>query len=250
LQVPRLEQIDDSLWLVEGERVSFYGFPYPTRAVIVRLHDHTLWVWSPVGLTRVLREQIDRLGEVAHLVSPNRLHHLHLREWSGAYPSASVWGPASTIRRHPELSFCAPLTDMSPSEWGGDIDQAWFLGSMIMDEVVFLHRPSATVIVADLIEAFGESFLRAHWRWWQRPLARIGGIVSENPGAPLDWRWSFVDLALAQGARAKALSWHCERVIIAHGEWQRSEGSEFLRRGLAWLGRSASSEPGRVSTCG
>ncbi len=35
--MPRLEKLDESLWLADGETVSFYGFPYPTRSVIVRL---------------------------------------------------------------------------------------------------------------------------------------------------------------------------------------------------------------------
>jgi hypothetical protein len=32
-----LERIDEALWLAEGETISFYGFAYPTRSVVVRL---------------------------------------------------------------------------------------------------------------------------------------------------------------------------------------------------------------------
>ena len=32
-----LEQVHDALWIAEGEIVSFFGFPYPTRSVIARL---------------------------------------------------------------------------------------------------------------------------------------------------------------------------------------------------------------------
>mgnify|MGYP001340098792 CR=1 FL=1 len=39
-----LEQIDENIWLAEGEIVSFHGFPYPTRAIIIRLPDGALWV--------------------------------------------------------------------------------------------------------------------------------------------------------------------------------------------------------------
>ncbi len=42
-----LEQIGDEIWIVEGEPVSFYGFPYLTRMAIVRLSNGDLWVWSP-----------------------------------------------------------------------------------------------------------------------------------------------------------------------------------------------------------
>lgn len=58
----RLQAIGDSLWLVEGETVSFYGFPYPTRAAIARLGDGALWIWPPVKLDAALRAEIDRLG--------------------------------------------------------------------------------------------------------------------------------------------------------------------------------------------
>ncbi len=232
-----LEKIDAALWLADGEIVSFYGFPYPTRSVIARLPDGDLWVWSPIKLKPELRTQLDRLGRVVHLVSPNKLHHLYLPNWKAVYPNAKLWGPYSTIRRHRDLVFRAPLRDISPSEWQSDIDQAWFTGSIALDEVVFYHRPSRTVIVADLIETFSNKFLQEHWRWWQRPLARLGGIVADKAYAPLDWRLSFINRTPARAARAKVLSWDCERVIMAHGEWQRSAGHAFLERSLAWLGR-------------
>ena len=231
-----LEKVDNALWIAEGEIVSFYSFPYPTRCAVARLADGGLWVWSPVRLDAELRGEVDRLGAVAHLVSPNKLHHLYLSEWKSAYPEAQLWGPELTIRRRRDLVFAEPLEDSPPAEWGPDFDQAWFRGSFALDEVVFFHRPSRAALVADLIQAFDEQFLRANWSWWKRPLAKLGGIAAANPGAPSDLRRSFTKRALARAARDKALSWSCERVIIAHGEWRRSDGQAFLKRALAWLG--------------
>lgn len=34
-----VQQVDTDIWLAEGETVDFYGFPYPTRSVIVRLPE-------------------------------------------------------------------------------------------------------------------------------------------------------------------------------------------------------------------
>ena len=232
----RLEKLDESVWLAEGEAVSFYGIAYPTRSVAARLSDGTLWVWSPIGLRDDLRLEMDRLGRVAHLVSPNKLHHLHLAEWKAAYPSAKLWGPQSTIRRFPSLTFAAALGDAPPLDWRLEIDQAWFRGSFVMDEIVFFHRPSRTAIVADLIQAFDDAFIRRNWPWWIRPAARIDGIAADRPGAPREWRLSFLRRAAARAARAKTLGWNAERVVIAHGNWVRSGGEGFLRRALAWLG--------------
>jgi len=83
----------------EGEIVSFHGFPFPTRSVIVRLASGNLWVWSPIRLVPELRADLERLGPVRHLVSPNKMHHLYLQGWSAAYPQAQLWGPQSTIRK-------------------------------------------------------------------------------------------------------------------------------------------------------
>ena len=176
-----LERIDEALWLAEGETVSFYGFAYPTRSVILRLAKDRLWVWSPVRLSDELRGDIDRLGRVAHLVSPNKLHHLHLSQWKSEYPAAKLWGPQSTVARYRELEFAGVLGEASPSEWGGDIDQVWFRGSFAMDEVVFFHRPSRTVIVADLIKSFDNTFLAHNWPWWARALVSLDGSLQPIP---------------------------------------------------------------------
>jgi hypothetical protein len=230
-----LEHEYDALWLAEGEAVSFYGLPYPTRSVIIRLANGNLWVWSPIRLTVGLRSEVDTLGSVRHLVSPNKLHHLYLQEWKAAYPNAKLWGPQTTIKKRPDLKFQEALGDIPPPEWGAEIDQAWFRGSFAMDEIIFFHRPSATTIVADLIQTFSDHFLREHWGRW-RFLASLDGITEEKASAPLEWRFSFIHRAQARRARGKALSWNCQRVIVAHGEWCHANGKAFLANSFRWLG--------------
>jgi Domain of unknown function (DUF4336) len=231
-----LEKVGDAIWLAEGEIVSFYGFPYPTRSVVVRLGDGGLWVWSPVRLTADLAAALDRLGPVAHLVSPNKIHHLYLQDWAARYPEASLWGPRSTIDKRRDLTFAGALTDNPPPAWRAELDQAWFRGSPVIDEVVFYHRASRTVILADLIENFSDAFLHEHWRWWQRLYARPGGITTHRPRAPIDMRLTFIHRKITRQARDKVLSWECERVVMAHGEWQRDGGHAFLARSFDWLG--------------
>lgn len=230
-----LEEISPDLWLANGEPVSFHGFAYPTRCLVARLPDLGLWVWSPIDLTPQLQASIDRLGTVTHLVSPNRLHYLFLSQWRSAYPRAKIWGPSSTIRKMPDLAFAPALEYRPPDEWRGVFDQAWFRGSFALDEIVFFHIASGVVIVADLIQAFDERFMLEHWPWWFRPIARMAGITATDPKAPLDLRLSFLDRAAARRARDKILSWECEKVVIAHGQWPRQNGRAFLQRAFAWL---------------
>ncbi len=230
-----LESVGDSLWLAEGGLVSFYGFPYPTRSVIVRLADGGLWVWSPVRLDDPLQAEVDALGPVAHLVSPNKLHYLYLRDWQQTWPDAKLWGPASTLRKCRDLGFEAPLTDEAPPAWHGQIDQFWFRGSRAMDEIIFFHRPSGTAIIGDLSENFSDDFLQKHWGWLSRRVAKLWRITEPWGYAPLELRLSWTDKAPARRALDALLAKDPRRVIMAHGEWQREDGRAYLEKAFAWL---------------
>ena len=232
--MPPLEPIDDDIWLVDGSNVSFFGFPYSTRSVIVRLPGGELWVWSPIEASANLFSAIDDLGSVAHLVSPNKIHHLFLQQWKDRYPGAAIWGPESTIAKRRDLTFEPALEDTPPPPWAECIDQAWVRGSAAMDEVVFFHRPSRTIILADLSENFSDDFLRRYWSPWKRVIARVWKI--ERGFAPLEWRLSFLDRAHARVALRKMLDWDPLRVVMAHGEWQRDGGRAYLERVFSWLG--------------
>lgn len=231
-----LEVIGSGIWLANGEIVDFYGFPYPTRCIVVVLPNRGLWVWSPIALTPGLRSEINAIGQPAHLVSPNKLHHLYLQEWKAAWPDAKLWGPQSTISKRDDLAFEPALTDTPPEEWSGVINQAWFRGSCFLDEIVFFHQVSRTAIIADLSENFSEDFLRAHWSGWKRVIARIWGIVEGKGYAPLELRLSFPSKKAARVAKRKVLGWQPERVVMAHGEWQRTGGTRFLERSFRWIG--------------
>ena len=201
----------------------------------MRLENERLWVWSPIGLSANLRSEIDELGRVAHLVSPNKIHHLYLQDWKTSYGSARLWGPESTIRKRADLRFQAALTDDAPSEWAKEIDQFWFHGSPVLDEVVFFHRASRTAIIADLSENFSAGFLEAHWAAWQRAIARVWKIVEPYGYAPLEWRLSWFRRATAKQSLERLLACEPERVVMAHGEWQSSNGRAYLEKAFRWL---------------
>ncbi len=230
-----LVEVSKNIWIAEGECVNFYGFAYPTRSVIVRMATGQLWVWSPISLGIDLKRAVDALGEVAFLVSPNKIHHLFLSAWHEAYPNAQLCGPASTITKRTDLAFDLTLTDDVPAPWKTDFDQVWFNTSAFMDEVVFFHRASRTVILADLSENFGEPFLQDHWTWWQRPIARLWKCTEPFGRAPLEWRLSFRKTKALHAARDHVLAWDTKQVIMAHGEWQRADGRKFLENSFAWM---------------
>ncbi len=219
------------IWMADGPVASFYGFPYPTRMAVIRLSDGGLFVWSPVALSGPLRASIDGLGPVRYLISPNALHHLFLAEWTSAYPAARLYASPGLRRKREDLAFDATLADAPEPEWAADIDQVILRGSFYLTEVVFFHRHSRTALFADLIQ----NFPRDWFKGWRGVLARLGGIVAPNPGAPRDWRASFLHRGAARAALDRILAWPIERVLIAHGDLPGKGDTAFVRRAFAWL---------------
>ena len=230
-----LEQFGSELWFADGGIVSFNGFDYPTRMAVVRLADGGLWLWSPVEAAEALKDEVRALGPVRHIVSPNSLHYLFLGEWSAAFPEAKLWGPAKAVAKCPDLHFSGVLGDDPPAGWKGQIDQFYFTNSRFVDELIFFHRTSRTATIADLSQTFSESFLKEHWPWWMRPVARWSKMIEGWGYPPIDYRVSFRHRSTARPKIRALIGEHPERVLVAHGEIVRTGGEGFLRRAFSWL---------------
>ncbi len=228
-----LQPFGTDIWTAEGPVVSFYGFPYPTRMVAIRLTNGDLFVWSPVALTRELKAEIDTLGPVAYLVSPNKLHYFFLAEWKATYPEARLYAPPGLAQKRKDLRFDATLNDTPESAWAADIDQVHMGGSFALTEIVLFHRGSSTAIFADLIQNFPPGWFKG----WRGFVARLDGITASDPGAPREWRFSFRNRKIAREALARILAWEPEQVIIAHGGMVRQDGAAFIRKAFRWLAR-------------
>ncbi len=230
-----LQQLGPDLWIAEGGTVSFFGFDYPTRMAVVRLAGGGLWLWSPIAPSAELVDELGALGPARHLVSPNKLHHLFLAAWRDRFPEAKLWGTASTIARSKDLKFAGVLTDVPPPDWAGQIDQYHFTNSRFLDEVTFFHRKSRTAIMADLSQPFSEHFLKQHWPWWLRWIARRARMIEGWGYAPIELRFSFRRRSEARAKVLALIADRPERVVVAHGEIARSGGTAYLRRAFSWL---------------
>jgi hypothetical protein len=226
-----LREFAPSLYIAEGPTVSFYGFPYPTRMAVARLVDGSAWVWSPVALTDALAGAVEAIGPVAHIVSPNKIHHLFLGEWAARWPDARLYAPPGLAGRRPDLRFHAELGDAPDPAWAQDIDQVIFHGSFAMEEVAFFHRASCTAIVGDLVQRHP----RAKMTGWRGLLMRLDGLVGENGSTPREWRASFLRRGPARAARDTLLGWRPERLIIAHGACATSNATAIIENALRWI---------------
>ncbi len=211
--------------------VAALGFHYPTRMAVARLADGGLFVWSPVALTAAVRRAIDALGPVAHLVAPNHLHHVFLTDWVQAYPEAQLWAPPGLARKRGDLTFDGELAGPTDAPWADDLEQGTVPGNRITTEVFFFHRPSKTVLVADLVQQLPPEF----YAGWRAKVARLDLMTAEDPTVPRKFRMMFSDKTAARQAVDQILAWPCEQVAFAHGPLVFAHGQTVLTRAFDWL---------------
>ncbi len=223
-----LQEWSDGVWIAEAP-LRFFGIPCGTRMTVIRLADGSLFLHSPIHISSKLRSELERLGSVKHIVSPNKLHHLYLGAAVAMYPDAKLYVPPGLIKKCPEFAHAASLTDEVPLEsWAGVLEQIVVRGSSIMEEVVFFHHRSRTLIVADVCENFGRhSPLLTQIVAW---IARMHG----RPRMPPDWQLSFRDHEALRASFARLLSWDFDRVILAHGALLTAQAKAIFQREYAW----------------
>jgi len=226
-----LQPFGPDIWLADGPEADVIGFRYPTRMAVIRLTGGGLLVWSPVALSESLRGPLETLGEVRHLVAPNSLHHLFLGEWRAAYPQARLHAAPGLSLRRKDLDFDAELGDTAPPEWAGDLDQVLVRGNRITTEVVFFHRPSATVLFTDLIQQFPPGWFRG----WRAVVARLDLMTAAEPSVPRKFRAAFSDRRAARLDLRRILEWPCTKVVMAHGVPVEHDGQAFIARAFRWL---------------
>src|SRR6516165_333095 len=65
--------------------------PFSTRMTVVRLKNGDLFLHSPTAFQASLAGQLQSMGTIRRLVSPNQFHYAHIGEWSRVFPDAVTW---------------------------------------------------------------------------------------------------------------------------------------------------------------
>jgi hypothetical protein len=227
-----LQELAPDLWIAD-QPLRFLGLEIGARMTVVRLPGSRLLVHSPIAWSPGLAGEVEALGSPAFLVAPNRFHHLYVREWHAAYPDTRVHVAPGLETKRPDLSIAGVLGEDLPSDWSGVLDQALVGGFPLANEVVFLHRPSDTLIASDLVFNVGAgspALTRLAFRWT--------GAYG-RPSSTLLERLAVRDRAAFRRSLERILAWPISRIVVAHGAVVPREGRAALARAYAWLLRGA-----------
>ncbi|MBK7947871.1 MAG: DUF4336 domain-containing protein [Deltaproteobacteria bacterium] len=223
-----MHELADGLWIAEA-RLRFLGLELGARMTVVRLAGGELLLHSPVAATEELVRQVGALGRVAHLVAPNRFHHLFVGDWRRRYPDAAIHVAPGLERKRGDLPISSLLGSIPDPAWADVLDQVALAGIPTTNEVVFFHRSSSTLIASDLAFQIGPespALTRAAFR-------AMGAYGCLCP-TPLE-RLLVRDRAAFRGSLERILVWPIERVVVAHGAVCESDGRARLARGYDWI---------------
>jgi len=239
--INRLKPLADGIGIVDGPLVymsypglSFLKIPFPTRMTVVQLTSGETWLHSPIAFDVGLATSLTDKAPIRHLVSPNKIHYAHIQEWKDAFPDATAWASPGVRERAQaqgvDVEFDADLGATPPDAWRADIDQTIIPGSFL-DEVVFFHRASRTLILADGIENFELPKIKQPYRFF----VWAAGAYDPHGQMPIDLRSTFWSKKAEVGAAARQMiAWNPQRIVMSHGRLIDQDAVAALRYAFRW----------------
>jgi glyoxylase-like metal-dependent hydrolase (beta-lactamase superfamily II) len=219
--------IAPGLWTLRYP-LSVLGTRHGRTTTVIRLASGKLVIHSMAPFTAEDIARIRSAGTPAWLVEAMLLHDTYAAAGRASFPDLPFLGPPGFggVVKFP----VAPLLP-APEEWRGEIQVVRLRGAPRLEEHAFLHLPSRTLVVADLV--FNFSAAETGWdRFFHRHLAGF----KRYPGMSRIFRWFISDRAAFRESIGELLALDFDRIIPGHGEIIESGGKEQLRRAMADAG--------------
>ncbi|MBW4542337.1 MAG: DUF4336 domain-containing protein [Myxacorys chilensis ATA2-1-KO14] len=234
-----LRQLDTDIWVAE-QPFRYFGLSVGTRMTVIRLANRTLAIISPIQMDDALTRQLDEIGTVSHIIAPNLYHYLFAANCKALYPKATFWAAPGLEFKKPDLAI-----DQTISKDGNrllnEVEYVVFdgfrtvglTGFEALNECVFFHAESHSVILTDIAFHFDERFPLIT----QFATRVLGGYKTLSPS--LLERVATREKERVRRSVEKVLAWNFERVIMAHGSIIETGGKQRFREGYEqFLGHS------------
>lgn len=233
-----LIKIGHGLWYGAAD-VQFFGVQIQTRMSVVLLTNGGLAIISPLVLTGTMKAELEALGPVQHVLSPNKIHNQGLESFAKAFPEAQIWASPGLVERLPDVSFSGTLEDTPHDDWADVLDQRTTKGNEFFSEVVFFHHASKTLIVADLVENISNETVKGSIA---QAAAKAGHVFGRPLPSP-EFRMYTTDADAAAKRLDNICEWPFERILMAHGDIIEDQAQDVLRQVRDFLVVEVSARP-------
>lgn len=207
--------------------VRFGPIRLTTRMTVVRLESGALWIHSPVTPTSDLCASLQELGRPGFVVAPNKSHHLFFKAFLAAYPAAQGYVAPGLKEKRSDLADFRELA--GPMPWDEDLAPYLVRGLPILNETVWFHHSSRTLIVTDLLFSFsgdGPTLTRV--------VAKGLGVL-ENLGMSRTMKLAVRDRGALSDSIRPLLELPVERIVLAHDQVVTGQARSRLQRAFEWL---------------
>lgn len=198
---------------------------------VVVLHNGALALHSPTRLDADLQTSLRALGPVGAVIFPSWWHDLYIRETVRTFPQAAVYVAPTLAKWNRSLSFAEVLANVAPQTWRDDMEQQNVEGiGLFLDETVFYHRPSRSLIVADLLFNISPADARI-----TRTLSQV--IIGPYPGCRFARLYEpfVINRHRFRASIERILDWDFDRIIVGHGAVVETDGKAAFREAFHWL---------------
>lgn len=213
-------------------------------------------VFSPVNLTAEVHDAINALdGKIKYIAALDLEHHLQLTAWKEAFPDAEIiapeglWEKRQSSPEHKDTKFEHVFTKEGvrkgkqgvSEEFDAEFETEYVYGHPSR-ELVFLHKPSCTLIEADLL--FNLPAREQYSKTREGPsglLTKIANtFMSATPPATLQKRFVWYILASADRqafirSMKRIDGWDFNRLVPCHGDVVESGGKGVFRTVMEWF---------------
>ncbi len=211
-----------NIWLWEQDQ-EFCGLELGTRMTVIRLDRNALFVHSPIRLNATIVEQLKKLGDVRFVVCPNKFHHLYIGDFKNHFPEAQFFCAPGLDKKRQDVTFDAVITNQQDLPWNTELAHAVVDGIPMINEVVFHHPASKSLIITDLSLNMRESSSLK-----TKLLLKLIGAYGHFGLSRLE-RWAFIRNRRKFSASLKPIfNWDFERIVLAHGTLISANGKELF----------------------
>jgi glyoxylase-like metal-dependent hydrolase (beta-lactamase superfamily II) len=217
-----MQAVAPNLW-IKHYPFSLLGGRQGRVVTVIRLASGKLVIHSTAPFTPEDVMEIEALGTPIWLVDVMLHHDTFAKYGRGAFPRALYLAPHGFSAAGVDTQPLLPI----PSEWESELRVLLVDGMPSAQEHVFLHRPSRTLIVADLLFNFDAA------PGWTGFFRRTLMGVKESPDCARLYPLLIKDRAAYDESIRELLSWDFDRIIVGHDQPVETNGKELLRQALA-----------------
>ncbi len=221
-----LQKISDGVWRAQSSVRLLPGAHLPLDMTVLGLADGSLALHSPSQIDDTLASELQQLGRVSMVIAPNRLHHLHAQAALERFPNARCFAAAGVEQKQPQLEITSAI-EAAGSTLGRDFALFQVDGAPKLNEWVFFHRASGSLVATDLVFNVQEP------RGWLTPWVLRGAgtyrrlAVSRLVASQVEDRQ-----ACARSLRPM-LDVPLQRLLMSHGQPVLSDAKAQLRAALS-----------------